>query len=175
MKTEQPEIIRKLTAFHESWHVIADSSFGYRFIFVTIKPNDLEGYNGIVYGRANGRACDLAVVQLAGIVATAKLIGCDPWDNPYLFGKNNPDITTADKLIDQWGDYLLKTYGKHLYGRQIWNEIENKTRLLVNQNWKPIEIIAGALLKIETLSYDDVIWILKAQCPDYMPNFKIIE
>ena len=145
MRIEQPEIFRRQTAYHESGHVIADLSFRYPFKFVTIKPDDLEGYNGCVYGSTYGRACDLAVVKLAGIVATAKLIGCDPWDNSYLFGNNNSDITTANKLIEQWSDYLLKTYGKHLHWKQIWNEIENKTRLLIDQNWKQIEIIASAL------------------------------
>lgn len=38
----------------------------------------------------------------------------------------------------------------------------------MNQNWKPIEVIAGALLKMETITYDDVIRILKAQCPDFI-------
>jgi len=170
MRIQQPEIFRRQTAYHESGHVIADLSFGYHFKVVTIKPDDFEGYNGIVYGSANGRACDLAVVYLAGIVATARLIGCDPWDNPYLFGNNNSDIISANKLIDQWVKFLLQTYGKHLHGKQIWDEIQNKTRLLIDQNWTQIEIIANALLKIETLTYDDVLWILKAQSPDYLPH-----
>lgn len=94
MEIQQPEIFRRHTAYHESGHVIADLLFGYRFKFVTIKPDEFEGDNGVVYGNAKGRACDLAVVQLAGIVASAKMIGCDPWENPYLFDNNSTDIAT---------------------------------------------------------------------------------
>jgi hypothetical protein len=39
--------------------------------------------------------------------------------------------------------------------------------LLVDQNWDAIEVIGGALLEKETLSYDDVIRILKERCPDF--------
>jgi hypothetical protein len=166
MEIQQPEIFRKHTAYHESGHVIADLLFGYRFKFVTIKPDEFEGYDGVVYGNAKGRACDLAVVQLAGIVASAKMIGCDPWENPYLFDNNSTDIATANNFIDNWVEFLSKIYGESSYKKQIWDEIENKTRLLVDQNWKPIEVIAGELLKMETLTYDDVIRILKVQCPD---------
>jgi ATP-dependent Zn protease len=49
----------------------------------------------------------------------------------------------------------------------LWDEIKNKTRLLVDQNRKAIEVIAGALLERETLSYDDVIRLLKDRCPDF--------
>jgi len=166
MEIQQPEIFRKHTAYHESGHVIADLLFGYRFTFVTIKPDEPDGYNGVVYGNTKGRASDLAVVQLAGIVASAKMIGCDPWENPYLFDDNSADITAASNFIDNWIDFLSKTYGESSYKKKIWDDIKNKTELLVNLNWKPIEVIAGALLDMDTLTYDDVMRIVKEQCPD---------
>lgn len=168
MKTLNPEILRKQTAYHEAGHVIANLSFGYRVQAATIKPNEYDGYEGVVYCNANGRACDLAAVNLAGIVATAKMIGCDPWENPYLFDNNSTDIATANNYIDKWVKFLSKTYGESPHRKQIWGEIENKTQLLVNQNWKPIEAIADALLKMEILTYDEVIGILNAQCPDFI-------
>src|SRR5512136_2365128 len=167
MEMPEPEIFRRHTAYHESGHVIADIVSGYRFKFVTIKPDEFEGYDGVVYGNAKGRASDLAVVQLAGIVASAKMIGCDPWENPYLFDDNSADITAASNFIDNWINFLSKTYGESSYRKKMWDDSKNKTELLVNKNWKPIEVIAGALLDRETLTYNDVIRILKEQCPDF--------
>ena len=167
MEIQQPEMVRH-TAYHESGHVIADMVFGYRFTYVTIKPDESGGDDGGVCGNRKGRARDLAVIQLAGIVASAKMRGCDPWENPSLFDDNSTDFATASNFIDNWIAFLSKTYGESSYTEQIWDDIKNKTRLLADQNWKAIEVIAGALLEKETLSYDDVTRILKAQCPDFI-------
>ncbi|MCK9593271.1 MAG: hypothetical protein M0Q91_14805 [Methanoregula sp.] len=167
MEIKEPEQVRRHLAYHESGHVIADLVFGYRFTFVTIRPDDSGEYEGMVYGSTRGRARDLAVVQLAGIAASAKMAGSDPWETLPRFDDDNVDITTAGIFIDNWVAFLSRTYGESSYKEQLGDETKEKTRLLVDQNWKPIEVIAGALLEQENLSYDDVIRILKEQCPDF--------
>ena len=167
MEIQETELSRRHTAYHESGHVIADLVSGYRFTFVTVRPDESGEYEGVVYGSTRGRARDLAVVQLAGIAASAKMSGYDPWENPSRFDDDSADIATAGNFVDNWAAFLLKTYGESSVKEKLWDEVEKKTRLLVDENWKPIEVIAGALLEKETLAYDDVIRILKDQCPDF--------
>ena len=167
MEIPEPELSRRHTAYHESGHVIADLVSGYRFTFVTIRPDESGEYEGVVYGSTRGRARDLAVVQLAGIVASARMSGYDPWENPPRFDDDSTDIATAGNFVDNWAAFLKKTYGESSVREKLWEEIENSTRLLVDQNWKSIEVIAGALLEKETLAYDDVVRILKDRCPDF--------
>ncbi len=154
-------------AYHEAGHVIADLVFGYRFKGVTIKPGESGKGDFAVYGIRRGRARDLAVVQLAGIVASAKLMGSDPWKNPDRFDNDSADIDTAGGFVDDWVAFLARTYGKAPYREQIWDETKENTRKLVERHWKPITIIAGALFENETLMYDEVIRIMKEQCPDF--------
>lgn len=167
METREPELFRRHTAYHQAGHVIADLVSGYRFTFVTIRPDVSGEDDGGVCGNARGRARDLAVVQLAGIVASAKMTKRDPWENPDQFDDDSADIAAAHIFIDDWAGFLSRTYGESSLKKQLWDEIGNKTRLLVEQNREAIECIAGALLQKETLSYDDVIRILKDQCPDF--------
>jgi hypothetical protein len=172
MEIKDPELFRRHTAYHESGHVIADLVAGYRFTFVTIRPDESGEYEGGVYGCTRGRAQDLAVVQLAGIVASAKMAGYDPWENPPRFDDDSADIATAGNFIDNWAAFVSGTYGEPSLKEPLWEETEKKTRLLADQNWKAIEVIAGALLERETLSYDNVIRILKDQCPDFIQGEK---
>ena len=162
-----PELFRRHTAYHEAGHVMADLVFGYRFTVVTIRPDESGEYEGTVYGSTRGRARDLAVVQLAGIVASAKMAKSDPWENPPQFDDDHADIATAGSFIDNWVAFLARTYGESSCKEQLWDETRKHTRLLVDQNWNAIEVIAGALLEKETLSYDDVVRILKDRCPDF--------
>jgi hypothetical protein len=167
MEIREPETFRRHAAYHESGHVIADLVLGYRFTFVTIKPDESGEYEGQVYGSTRGRARDLAVVQLAGIVASARMTGCDPWEDPPRFDDDSADIATAGNFVDNWAAFLSKTYGESSVREQLWAEAEQRTRLLIDQNWKPVEVIAAALLERETLSCNDVIGILKDRCPDF--------
>jgi hypothetical protein len=170
MEIHEPELSRRHIAYQEAGHVIADLVFGYRFRFVTIRPAEPRGDDGAVYGSVRGRARDLAVVQLAGIVASARMSGCDPWENPDPSGDNSADIAAADRFIDNWVVFLSRTYGEAAYKSNIWDEVKDRTRLLVDQNRRPIEVIAAALLEKETLTYDNVIRIVKDQCPDFKPG-----
>ena len=167
MEIHDREKHRKHTAYHEAGHVIADLSFGYRFTFVTIRPEESEEYEGVVYGSTRGRASNLAVVQLAGIVASAKAAGYDPWADPPRFDDDSADIATADNFIGNWTAFLQKTYGEASYKEQLWIETENTTRQLVDRNWNAIEVIARALMEKETLSYEDAIAILREKCPEF--------
>jgi hypothetical protein len=167
MEINEPDIFRRHAACHESGHVIADLVFGYHFTFVTIGPDESGEYEGAVYGSTRGRARELAVVQLAGIVASAKMAGYDPWATPPRFDDDSADIATAGNFIDDWVAFLARTYGESTLKEQLWEEIVNKTRLLVDQNQEAIDVIASALLEKETLSYDDVIRILKDRCQDF--------
>jgi len=128
MDPREPEAFRKHTAYHEAGHVIADLLFGYRFTFVTIRPEESEEYEGMVYGGTRGRARDLAVIQLAGIVASAKIAGSDPWAAPPRFDDDSADIATAENFIDNWVAFLRKTYGEATYREQLWDETGNLTR-----------------------------------------------
>lgn len=172
MEIKEPDIFLRHTAYHESGHVIADLVSGYRFTFVTIRPGDSGEYEGEVYGSTRGRARDLAVVQLAGIVASARMAGYDPWKNPPRFDDDRADIATASNFIDNWAAFVSGTYGEPSLKEQLWEETEKKTRLMVDGNWKAIDAIAAALLEREILSYDDVIRVLKNQCPDFKPGEK---
>lgn len=154
-------------AYHEAGHVVANLVSGYRFFVVTIRPDESGEYEGSLYRSARGRARDLAVVHLAGIVASAKMTGCDPWENPGPFDDDKADIAAAGDFIDNWVAFLARTYGESSLKNQIREEIRNSTRVLVDENWNAIEVIAGALLEKETLSYDDVIRILMDVCPDF--------
>jgi hypothetical protein len=167
MEAREPELFLRHTAYHQAGHVIADLVSGYRFSFVTIRPDVPGEDDGGVCGNARGRARDLAVVQLAGIVASAQMTGHEPWENPDRFDDDSADIAAARIFIDDWAGFVSRTYGKSSLKEQLWDEIKNKTRLLVDQNRKAIEVIAGALLERETLSYDDVIRLLKDRCPDF--------
>ncbi len=167
MEKPEPEDIRRHAAYHEAGHVVADLVFGFRFTFVTIRAEDAGEYEGVVYGGTRGRAQELAIVQLAGIVASARMTGADPWEYPPRFDDDNADIATADTFLDNWAAFLSRTYGDSSYRIQLWDETEKKTRVLVDQNWSAIEVIAGTLQERETLSYDDVIRILKERCPDF--------
>ena len=164
---EDQELTRRHTACHEAGHVIADLVFGYRFTFVTIRPGESGEYEGAVYGSTRGRARNLAVVQLAGIVAAATMAGCDPWAEPPRFDDDSADIATAGTFVDNWAAFVSRTYGEPSVRGQLWDEAEEKTRLLVEANRRPIDVIAGALLEKTTLSYDDVVRILKERCPDF--------
>jgi hypothetical protein len=159
---------RHHAAYHEAGHVIADMVFGYRFRFVTILPAGPDGDDGAVYGFTRGRARDLAVVQLAGIAAAAKMEGSDPWENTARPDDDESDMAAAGRFTDNWVIFLTRTYGEAPYREQIWDEIRKNTLLLVEENWKPVEIIAAALLEKEKLPYDDVIAILKNQCPEFI-------
>ena len=167
MEISESELFRRHTVYHQAGHVIADLVSGYRFTFVTIRPDASGEDDGAVCGNARGRARDLAVVQLAGIVASAHMTGHDPWENPDRFDDDRADIAAARKFIDDWTGFLSRTYGESSLKEQLWDETEKKTRLLADQNREAIEVIAGALLEKETLSYEDVIRILKDQCPDF--------
>jgi hypothetical protein len=167
MEIPEPELSRRHIAYHESGHVIADLVSGYRFTFVTIRPDDSGEYEGVVHGSTRGRARDLVVVQLAGIVASAKMSGCDPWEKTPRFDDDRADIATSGSFIDNWAAFLSRTYGGSSVRAQLLEETRQKTRLLVDKHWKPIEVLAGALLERETLSYGDVIGLLKDQCPDF--------
>jgi hypothetical protein len=83
MEIQEPERSRKHRAYHVSGHIIADLVFGYRFTFVTIRPDE-SMEDGMGFGLRSGRAKDLAVVQLAGIAASAKIAGYD------LLGETGP-------------------------------------------------------------------------------------
>jgi hypothetical protein len=170
MEIPGSELFLRHAAYHESGHVIADLVLGYRFTFVTIRPDESGKYEGVVCGSSRGRARDLAVVQLAGIVASARMSGYDPWENPPLFDDDRADIATADSFVDDWAAFVSRTYGQSSVREQLWDEIEDKTRQLVDRNWKPIEVIAGALREKETLTYNDVIRVLRDQCPDFKPG-----
>jgi len=172
MEILETEQFRRHAAYHEAGHVIADLVFGYRFTYVTIKPGESEEYEGAVNGSTRGRARDLAVVQLAGIVASAKAAGSDPWESPPRFDDDSADIATADNFIGNWVAFLARTYGEASYREKIWDETEKETRLLVDRNWKAIEAIAGALLERETLSCHDVTGILKERCPEFRTGEK---
>jgi hypothetical protein len=100
-------------------------------------------------------------------VASAKVARSDPRENMPRFCDDTADIATAGSFIDNWVVFLSRPYGGSSYKDQLWEEMEEKTRLLPDRNGKPVEAIAGALLERETLSYDDVIRILKEQCPDF--------
>jgi hypothetical protein len=167
MEIPDPGLSRRHTAYHEAGHAIADLVSGYRFTYVTIRPDEYGEYEGVVYGSTRGRARDIAVVQLAGIVASAKMSGYDPWENPPRFDDDRADIATADTFVDQWAAFVSRTYGGSSVREELWDEIEDTTRQLVDLNWKPIEVIAGALLEKESLAYADVIGILKDECPDF--------
>lgn len=163
----EPEFIRRHAAYHEAGHVIADLLYGYRFTYVTIRSDEPGEYEGVVYGSTRGRAQELAVVQLAGIVAAAKMAGGDPWEHPPRFDDDSADIATAGTFIDNWVAFLKKTYGESPYRERLWEETEMKTRLLVDGNWDAIDCVAGALLEQETLSYSEVIRLLEERCPDF--------
>ena len=167
MEIQEPEIFRRHRAYHEAGHVIADLVLGYRFAFVTIRPDESAEYEGVVYGSTRGRARDLAVIQLAGIVASAQTTGRNPWENPDQFDDDSADIAAANIFIDNWIEFLSRTFGDSSYRKKLWDEIDNKTRLLVHDNQKSIEVIAGALLEQETLTYNDVIRMVKAECPGF--------
>lgn len=167
MAIPDPEFSRRHAAYHESGHVIADLVSGYRFTSVTIRPYESGEYEGGVCGSRRGRARDLAVVQLAGFVASARMAGYDPWENPPRFDDDRADIAAADSFVDNWAAFVSRNYGESSLKENLWDEIEEKTRELVDRNWKPVDVIAGALLEKETLAYDDVVRILKDRCPDF--------
>jgi hypothetical protein len=167
MEIHEPELVRRHTAYHLAGHVIADLVAGYRFTVVTVRPDVSGDADGAVSGNARGRARDLAMVHLAGIVASAKMAGHDPWEDTDRFGDDRADLAAARTFIDDWAGFLLRTFGESSLKKQLWDEIENSTRLLVDENRTAIECIANALLEKETLSYDDVIRVLKDQCPDF--------
>ena len=60
MAIPETELFRRHTAYHQAGHVIADLVSGYRFTFVTIRPDVPGEEDGAVCGNARGRARDLA-------------------------------------------------------------------------------------------------------------------
>ena len=169
MEGKEPDLQRKRAAYHEAGHVIADLILGHRFRFVTIKPGEPDEKDRAVHGITRGRAKDLAVIQLAGIAASAKMTGCDPFENPDLSDDDRDDIATAETFIDNWVAFLRSTYGEAAYREQIREETEHRTRELVDRNWNAIEVVAEALQKKETLSFDEVTRILKGPVPGVHP------
>lgn len=170
MERPEPKLPQRHAAYHESGHVIADLVYGCRFTYVTIRPDESGEYEGVVSGSSRGRARDLAVVQLAGIVASARMAGYDPWENPPRFDDDSADIASAGSFVDNWAAFVSRTYGEPSVREQLWGEIEQMSRQLVDRNWNAIEVIAGALLERETLSYDEVVRILKDRCPAFSPG-----
>jgi len=167
------EAFRKHAAYHGAGHVIADLVYGYRFRFVTIRSPESGGDDGSLYGSVRGRARDLAVVQLAGIAAAARMAGQDPREETGWSEEDRDDIAAADTFIDNWIAFLTRTYGKAPYRDRIRDEIWDRTRQLVDTNRVAIMIIAEALLERETLAYDDVGRILKERCPEFRPGDRV--
>lgn len=172
MEPPEPEPFRKHAAYHEAGHVIADLVFGYRFRFVTIRPAGPEGDDGAVYGFRRGRAKDLAVVELAGIAASAKLAGRDPWTGTDRPEDDLADLDAADRFIDNWVVFLTRTYGEAPYREKIVGEARETTRLLVARHWNAITAVAEMLLAKGTLTYDDVVRLLKDRCPAFVAGKK---
>lgn len=170
MAGQEPDLQRKRAAYHEAGHVIANLVLGHRFRIVTIRSGEPDEEVRAVHGITRGRAKDLAVIQLAGIAASAKMTGCDPYETTELSEDDRADIATADIFIDNWVSFLKGAYGEAPYRQQIREETEHRTRELVDRNGKAIEVVAEALLLNETLSFDEVTRILKDRCPEFSPE-----
>jgi hypothetical protein len=169
---EDREHLKHHTAYHEAGHVIADLVFGYRSAYVTIRPEKSGEYEGVVYGSTRGRARNLAVILLAGIAASARMAGYDPWGEEPRFDDDREDRADAGSFIDNWAAFVSRTYGEPSVREKIRAETEQQTCELVEGNWKPVEAIAAALLEKETLTCTDVIAILKDRCPEFRPGEK---
>ncbi len=166
METREPVLIRMQRAYHQAGHVIADLVCGFRFTAVTIRPEGSAEDDAALYGNVRGRAGDLAVVQLAGVVASALKTGGDPWDNPDQTDDDRTDIASARIFIDDWTGFLSRTFGESSLKEQVWDDVTKRTRLMIEQNWTAIDVVASVLQEQETVSYDDIIRILKERCPD---------
>ncbi|OPX65298.1 MULTISPECIES: hypothetical protein [unclassified Methanoregula] len=167
------EASRKHAAYHVAGHVVADLVYGYRFRFVTIRPLESGGEDGSLCGSVRGRARDLAVVQLAGIAAAARMAGQDPREETVWSGDERDDSAAADTFIDNWIAFLTRIYGEAPYRDRIRDEILDRTQKLVDTNWGAIEVIAECLLARETLSYNDTERILKERCPEFRHGEKV--
>ena len=166
METREPGLIRMQRAYHQAGHVIADLVCGFRLIAVTISPEGSAEDDTALYGNVRGRARDLALVQLAGVVASALKTGHDPWENPDQTDDDRTDIAAARTFIDDWTGFLSRTFGESSLKEQVWDDVTKRTRLVVEQNWTAIDVIASVLLEQETVSYGDIIRILNERCPD---------
>jgi hypothetical protein len=166
METHEPGRIRMQRAYHQAGHVVANLVCGFRFTAVTIRPEGSGENDTALYGNVRGRARDLAVVQLAGVVASALKTGRDPWDNPDQTDEDRADIAAARIFIDDWTGFLSRTFGESSLKEQVWDDVTKRTRLMVEQNWTAIDVVADILQEQETVSYGDILGSLKARCPD---------
>ncbi len=114
-----------------------------------------------MHGSMRGRARDLAIVQLAGIIASARVAGTDPWETPPRYDDDSADLTAAEGFIGDWAAFVAKTYGGSPPRDQLWITAEKETRELVDRNWQAITAIATALMERKNLSYDEVTRLLK--------------
>ena len=156
MRTLLPEPVRRSAAYHEAGHTIAHLKFNVPFEYVTIKPDVFGEYNGCVYSKSMIINSNHAVIiNLAGAFAERRGCGGSPC---WLAEHAETDYLAADKIING---------SCHIGNIEAWNMMEENTRAFINDNWHPIDVLAGALLKLDRIIYDDVIRILNVQCPEW--------
>jgi len=157
MRTLLPEPVRRSAAYHEAGHAIAFLKFNVQFEYVTIKPDLYGEYNGCVYSKPMTINSDYAaIINLAGAFAERRGCSCSPC---WLAEHAEADYLATDKIIR--GDC-------HVGNKAAWNAMEENTRAFINDNWHPIDVLAGALLKLDSIIYDDVVRILDVQCPGWV-------
>ncbi|MGA2716857.1 MAG: hypothetical protein ABSG41_27530 [Bryobacteraceae bacterium] len=147
------------TAYHEAGHAVAAWRLGLKFRHVTIKPDSAGNSLGHLWDaarpkwfrpdmdssdRARLRAQRHIVVSLSGQVAEWKFLGREP-----RYGMWSDNNQAADMALRLCGSE--ETTNAFLHYCFCW------ARDLVAVRWKEVEAVAKALLKTETLSFDDVI------------------
>jgi hypothetical protein len=167
MDTRDPEILCRHRAWHEAGHAIASLVYGYRFPGISIRPGEPADEEESVWGSMRGRARDLAVIRMAGIIAAARMGGYDPWEDPPRFDDDSADIAMAREFIDNWAGFVSRTYGETGVRERVTDEADRTTRQLVEEYWIPIVAIADALMERETLAYAEIVAILKERCPGF--------
>jgi Peptidase family M41 len=165
---------RKLraTAYHEAGHAVAAWKFGLRFKHVTIKAQE-DTLGHMLHGRSPKwfrpdcdnsdrtrlRAERRIITSLAGQLAEGKYYGRRPRFG--MWGDNDSAVNMALHLCGS-----AKTTSAYL------NFCFHASGDLVNTFWREIRAVAKALLKRETLSYDDTLEVIMPGMKDLRLSFQ---
>lgn len=156
MKVEKAKQ-REATAYHEAGHALAYLLTGWKFKYITIKPDKetdtighLMPYNKgemFWYSMSVERLMNYCRRSLSGVIAEA------------IYTKRNNHLGARGDLR-KVADMVLSVFGQDGPTVQFFLKfIRSDTRDLLLMNWNKVERIAGDLLKSETLSYQEVLAI----------------
>jgi ATP-dependent Zn protease len=161
LMTEQSKL--EGTAYHEAGHAIVCRYLGIPFEYVTVERNEetnsaghvfiplaenFDNNTGISKIQSIENVKKLVVIAYAGVIAQKKFSGAH---DEIGFSGDQKEIDNYVLLLNENLNDGLTTGLQEIY-----KLLSKKSKKIVFQKWNEIEALARALIKEETLSYEEV-------------------